>query len=50
MVVSPGSSHPFTPFVVRDDIVVVGEFFFADGTDSVLLNNLPAEQSSHLSR
>jgi hypothetical protein len=48
MVVSPGSSHPFTPFVVWYNIVVIRELFFADWTGSVLLNDFPVQQFPHL--
>ena len=50
MVVSPCSSHAFTPFVVGDNIAVTGELLLADWADSILLSNLSIEQLSHLRR
>jgi len=40
MVVSPGAAHSFRFSVVRDDIVVIGEVFVADGAYAALLDNL----------
>jgi hypothetical protein len=37
MIVSPSSSHSFRILVVRNDIVVVGELFVADGAYSGVL-------------
>lgn len=50
MVVSPGSAHSFRVPVVGDDVVVIREFFVADSTLSVLLNDLPVEELAHLGR
>ncbi len=40
VIISPGSSHSFRFFVVRYDIVVIGEFLEANGTDLILLDDL----------
>ncbi len=50
MIVSPGSSHSFGTFMIRYDVVVVGELFMANGAFPVLLDDLPVQQFSHLSR
>jgi hypothetical protein len=50
VVISPGSSHSFATLVVWYHVVVVREFFVANWTNSALLDNLPVEQLSHLSR
>jgi len=50
VIVSPCSSHPFGISVVWDNIVVIAEFFFADGTDPVLFHNLPVQQFPHFCR
>jgi hypothetical protein len=48
MVVPPCSSHPFGIPVVRHDVVVVGEFFVADGTLPRLLDDFAIKQFPHL--
>jgi hypothetical protein len=48
MVVSPGSSHSLRVLVIRDDVVVVGELFMADGTYPLLLDNFSVQQFPHL--
>jgi len=48
MVVSPSSSHSFGVSVVWNDIVVVGELFLADGTLSVLFDDPPVQELTHL--
>src|SRR5207302_7201997 len=50
MVVSPGSAHSFRISMVRNDVVVVGELFVADGAYSGLLPHLAVQQFSHLRR
>ncbi len=39
MIISPGSTHSFRILVVWDDVVVVREFFVADGAYPGLLSN-----------
>jgi hypothetical protein len=43
MVISPSSSHPFRISVVWHNVVVVGEFFMADGTFPVLFDDFPIQ-------
>ena len=50
VVVSPSSAHPLGIPMVWDDVVIVGELFMADGTLSVLLDNLPVQEFPHLGR
>ena len=50
VVVSPRSSHSFRIPVVRDDIVVIGEVFLADGAYAALLDNLSIQKFPHLGR
>lgn len=40
---SPRSAHTLWPFMVGHYIVVISKFFKTDGTDPVLLNNIPIE-------
>jgi hypothetical protein len=49
MVVSPRSSHAAGMDVVRYDIVVVGELYFAEGAFTVLDDDLLVEKFSHFS-
>ena len=48
MIVAPCSSHSAGIYVVRYDVVIVGELAPADGADPVLLDDLTVEQLSHL--
>jgi hypothetical protein len=48
MIISPCSSHAFGIPVVWDNVVVICEFFVADGTLLVLLHNLSVQQLPHL--
>src|SRR5579872_7135240 len=50
MVISPRSPHSFGILVVRHDVVVVGEFFVADRTLPVLLDDFPLQDFPHLCR
>jgi len=50
MIISPRSAHSFRILVVRNDVVVVGEFFVADGADSALLPHLAVQQFPYLRR
>jgi hypothetical protein len=50
MVISPRSAHPLWFFVVWYYIVVVREWFFAYGTDSVLFDDLALQQLFHFGR
>jgi hypothetical protein len=50
MVVSPRSAHPFGIPVVRNDVVIVGELFVADGAYACLLSDLHVQQFPHLPR
>ena len=50
MIVPPRSPHSFRAFVVRNDVVVVGEFFVADGARASLFSDLAVEQLPHLPR
>jgi len=47
MVVSPRSSHSFGIPVVRNDVVIVGELFVADGAYSFLLGDFPLQKFPH---
>lgn len=47
MIISPCTSHAFGVPVVGDDVVVISEFFVADRTFSVLLNDLSVQELAH---
>jgi len=49
MVVPPSSAHSLRILVVRNDVVVVGELFVADGAYTSLLSDLTVQQLPHLS-
>ena len=49
VIVPPRSSHPSWADVVRYDVAVVGEPFFAEGADAILRHNLSVHQLPHLS-
>jgi hypothetical protein len=46
VVVPPCPAHSFGIFVVRHDVVVVGELFLADRTHFVLFDNLPVDKTA----
>lgn len=48
MIISPRSAHPLRISVVRNNVVVIGEFLMADGAYSTLLPDLPVEQFAEL--
>jgi hypothetical protein len=48
MIIPPGTSHPFGIYVIRHDVVVIGEFSVADAAFPVLLDDLPIQQLPHL--
>jgi hypothetical protein len=50
VIVSPRSSHSLGIPMVWHYVVVVGELFVADGTLSVLLDNLPVQELPHFRR
>ena len=50
VIISPSSAHSFRIPVVRNHIAIVCEFFVADRTLPVLLDNLAVQELSHLSR
>jgi len=50
VVVSPGPSHSFWIPVVWNNIVIVREFFVADGAFPILLDNLPVQEFPHFRR
>jgi hypothetical protein len=50
VVVSPRSSHAFGILVVRNDVVIVREFFVAECAYACLLPNLAVQQLPHLGR
>jgi len=50
MIISSRSAHSFRILVVRNDVVVVGKLFAADGAYSGLLPHFAVQQFSHLRR
>jgi hypothetical protein len=50
VVISPSPAHSFRILVVRNDVVVVGELFVAEGTYARLLSDLTVQQLPHLGR
>jgi hypothetical protein len=50
MIVSPTAAHSFRIDMVGDDVIVIGEFFVADGANTGLLSDLAAQQFAHLAR
>ena len=50
VIVSPGSTHSFRIPMIWDHVVIVGEFFMADGANATLLPDLPAQEFAHLRR
>jgi hypothetical protein len=48
VVVSPSSAHSFGIPMVWHNVVVIREFFVADGTLPVLLHNLSVQKLPHL--
>ena len=50
MIVSPRSTHTLRILVIRDNVVVVGEFFVADGANAALLPDFAVQELPHLPR
>jgi hypothetical protein len=48
MIVPPRSPHSFRLFMIRHDIVIIGELFTANRADAVLFDDLSIHQLPHL--